>query len=107
MIVRQSRRSFVDRVDFVTSFGHGRGPGDRERLGLCGAGPTLVITDLGVFRPDPASRELELTAVHPGVTVEHVRDATGWHLQVAGELNETPAPSHDELTALRALRKAA
>ncbi|GAB4583734.1 CoA-transferase subunit beta [Nocardia sp. IFM 10818] len=105
VVVRQSRRSFVERVDFITSFGHGRGDGERARLGMRGAGPTLVITDLGVMRPDP-SGELVLTAVHPGVTVEQVRAATGWELRVASELTATEAPTAEELSALRALQAA-
>lgn len=64
VVVRQSKRSFVEQVDFVTSVGHGRGKGDRERLGLRGAGPTLVITDLGVLRPDPETSELVLSQLH-------------------------------------------
>ncbi|WP_091670863.1 CoA-transferase subunit beta [Amycolatopsis marina] len=106
VVVRQSRRSFVEQVDFVTSVGHGRAAGDRERLGLRGAGPTLVITDLGVFRPDPETRELVLTELHPGVEVEQVREATGWDLGVAPDLARTPAPTKDELRALRALKEA-
>ncbi|MBP2479020.1 glutaconate CoA-transferase subunit B [Crossiella equi] len=105
VVVRQSKRTFVDRVDFVTSVGHGRGPGDRERLGLRGAGPTVVITDLGVLRPDPETRELTLTQVHPGVTVEQVRAATGWDLRVCPELSETPAPTAAELSTLRELKE--
>ena len=106
VVVRQSRRSFVERVDFVTSFGHGRGKGDRERLGLRGAGPTLVITDLGVFRPDPETSELVLTQLHEGVEVEQVREATGWDLTVSPELSRTPAPTEAELKALRELKAA-
>lgn len=106
VVMRQSRRGFVERVDFVTSFGHGRGKGDRDRLGLRGAGPTLVITDLGVFRPDPRTAELVLTELHPEVTVEQVRAATGWELRVADDLGQTPAPTPDELAALRALKEA-
>ncbi|MGW0522892.1 CoA-transferase subunit beta [Crossiella sp. NPDC003009] len=104
VVVRQTRRSFVERVDFVTSVGHGRGAGDRERLGLTGAGPTTVITDLGVMRPDPETRELTLTQLHPGVPVEQVRAATGWELRVSPELAETPAPTAAELAALRELK---
>jgi glutaconate CoA-transferase, subunit B len=103
VVVRQSPRTFVDRVDFVTSVGHGRGPGDRARLGLRGRGPVLVITDLGVLEPDPESRELTLTRLHPGVTVEQAVAATGWKLHVADPLTSTEPPSEDELTALRAL----
>ena len=67
VIVRQSTRTFVERVDFVTSVGFGDGPGDRERLGFRGRGPVKVITDLGVLEPDPESCELTLTQVHEGV----------------------------------------
>lgn len=106
VVVRQSRRSFVDQVDFVTSVGHGRGKGDRERLGLRGAGPTLVITDLGILRPDPDTRELVLSQLHPGVELEQVREATGWELKVSPDLSRTEAPSDEELAALRALKEA-
>ena len=106
IIVRQTRRAFVEKVDFVTSVGHGSGPGDRERLGLRGKGPTLVITDLGILRPDPETLELTLTSVHPGVTLEQVREATGWELKVAPDLGQTTAPTEQELAALRALKAA-
>ncbi|ATL67892.1 CoA-transferase subunit beta [Nocardia terpenica] len=105
VVVRQSRRSFVERVDFVTSFGHGRGNGERAALGLRGAGPTMVITDLGVMRPD-ASGELTLVAVHPGVTAAQVREATGWDLKAATDIEVTEPPTAAELSALRALQGA-
>jgi glutaconate CoA-transferase subunit B len=103
VVVRQSRRSFVERVDFITSVGYGSGPGDRARLGLRGRGPVLVITDLGVLEPDPRSCELILTRLHPGVTADQAREATGWPLRVASPLDATPPPTDAELTALRAL----
>ncbi|MDA8372251.1 MAG: CoA-transferase subunit beta [Nocardiopsaceae bacterium] len=103
VIVRQSRRAFVDKVDFVTSVGHGGGPGDRERLGLLGKGPTRVITDLGILEPDPNTRELTLVSVHPGTTVADVRAATGWDLAVAPDLAATEAPTASELSVLRSL----
>ena len=103
VVVRQSARTFVDRVDFVTSFGYGRGGGDRAALGLPGQGPLLVITDLGVLEPDPDSRELTLTRVHPGVEVDQVRAATGWDLAVAPSLSRTQPPTGAELAALRTL----
>ncbi|GAA5159249.1 CoA-transferase subunit beta [Amycolatopsis dongchuanensis] len=105
VVVRQSKRSFVEKVDFITSFGHGTGRGDREKLGLRGAGPTLVITDLGVFRPDETG-ELVLTQVHEGVDVEQVREATGWDLKVSPELSRTPPPTEAELQTLRELKAA-
>ncbi|MGW4399138.1 CoA-transferase subunit beta [Amycolatopsis nivea] len=106
VVLRQSKRTFVDKVDFVTSFGHGSGRGDRERLGLRGAGPTLVVTDLGLMRPDPDTAELTLTELHPGVELDQVVEATGWTLKTAADLKTTPAPTERELTLLRELKKA-
>jgi glutaconate CoA-transferase subunit B len=104
IIMRQSPRSFVERVDFVTSFGYGRGRGERERLGLRGAGPVRVITDLGVLEPNADTCELTLTATHPGVTVEQVRENTGWQLAVADDLAITDLPTDEELDILRRLQ---
>jgi glutaconate CoA-transferase subunit B len=106
VVTRQTRRSFVNRVDFVTSVGYGAGPGDRARLGLTGAGPRQVITDLGILRPDPDSCELTLTGLYPGVTLGDVREHTGWELATAAALDEIAPPSPGELAALRALRAA-
>jgi glutaconate CoA-transferase subunit B len=106
VIVRQSARAFVERCDFVTSVGFGRGAGDRERLGLRGRGPQTVITDLGILRPDPDTGELVLTALHPGSDVEQALAATGWPLRVAEDLAETAPPTADELQALAALQAA-
>jgi glutaconate CoA-transferase subunit B len=103
VIVRQTRRTFVERVDFVTSVGFGDGPGSRQRLGLTGAGPQQIITDLGVLEPDPVTCELVLTGVYPGVSVPDVRDRTGWDLQVSADLGEIPAPCLSELTMLHSL----
>lgn len=104
VVIRQSRRAFVERADFVTSIGFGDGPGTRERLGLPGAGPRRVITDLGILEPDPDTCELTLTGIYPGVSVPDVRAATGWNLRVDPDLTEVAAPSDAELAALRALR---
>jgi glutaconate CoA-transferase subunit B len=104
VMMRHRLRSFVDRVDFVTSVGYGTGPNDRKLLGLRGAGPVRVITDLGVLEPDPETAELMLTALHPGVTVEQVRAETGWPLEIADTLVETTPPTERELETLRSLR---
>ena len=103
VIAAHSRRTLVERVDFVTTVGHGDGPGARERLGLRGAGPTAVITDLGVLEPDPESRELTLVEVQPGVAIDEVRGATGWELAVADGVRVGERPTREELGALRDL----
>ncbi|MGH3257171.1 MAG: CoA-transferase subunit beta [Streptosporangiaceae bacterium] len=101
VVVRQTTRSFVERVDFVTSVGYGSGPGDRERLGLTGAGPQKIITDLGILEPDPVTLEFTLTALYPGMTVAAARERTGWDLAVAPEPEIIGGPSPAELDALR------
>ena len=106
IVLRHSTRGFVERLDFITSVGHGTGRGDRERLGLRGKGPVAVITDLGILRPDPDTAELVLTDVHPGVDVEQVRAATGWPLKIADQVRTTEPPTAEELAALRALTAA-
>ena len=103
IMIKQNRRSFVDPLDFRTTIGFGDGPGSRERLGFRGSGPRMVITDLGILRPDPRSCELTLTDLHPGVSVDAAREATGWELAVAPELRVTPAPTEAELAHLRRL----
>jgi glutaconate CoA-transferase subunit B len=106
IVLRHSLRAFLRQVDFVTSVGFGDGPGARERLGLTGAGPQRIITDLGVLEPDPRTREFVLTGLYPGVSVSEVKSRTGWGLDVSADLAELPAPGPAELTALRALASA-
>src|SRR5690606_39111421 len=102
--LRQNNRAFVEKLDFVTSAGHLDGGNAREKLRLPGKGPVAVITDLGILTPDPVTKELTLTSVHPGVTIEAVRAATGWPLKVAAQVETTPPPTAEELETLRDLQ---
>jgi glutaconate CoA-transferase subunit B len=90
VVMRQSRRSFVDELDFLTSVGH----------------PERVITDIGVLQPEPATGELVLTALHPGARVDEALEATSWPLKVAGRVAVTDPPTADEMRVLQALREA-
>ncbi len=103
IILRHSKRTFVETLDFVTSSGYYDRAVAAGTRGPRGRGPTTVITDLGILVSDRDARELVLTALHPGVTVEQVKDATGWELKVAPKIAITPAPSCLELSALRDL----
>jgi glutaconate CoA-transferase subunit B len=105
IVMAQSKRSFVEKLDFVTSLGHGKGGDDRQRQGVTTKGPTKVITDLCVMEPDAESKELTVTALHPGVTPEQVAAATGWALKFAATLGETKVPSDAELKVLRDLHR--
>jgi glutaconate CoA-transferase, subunit B len=101
VMLRQTPRTFVERLDFLTTVGHhdggaaGRGGG--------GAGVTCVVTDLGVLEPSPGTGVLRLTELYPDVTADDAREATGWELEVADNLKTVSPPSAEELEALRAL----
>jgi glutaconate CoA-transferase subunit B len=101
IIMAHQKRRFVPKVDYITSPGYGEGPGWRERVGLPRGGPATVITTLGLLRFDAQSREMILASTHPGVTIEQVLANTGWPLQVAPEVTQTPIPTSAELAMLR------
>lgn len=103
VILRQSPRTFVDALDFRTSVGHHEGHDSRRSLGLSGGGPAVIITDIGVLRPEADSGELVLTALHPGRTAEEAIAATGWPLKIAEDLRVTSPPTDEELKTLRML----
>jgi glutaconate CoA-transferase subunit B len=104
VIMRQSSRSFVPKVDFITSFGHGNGGDDRQRLGLRTAGTSLVITDLCIMQPRPDTKELEVTSIHQGVSPEQILKATGWTVRFVDEVGQTQPPTAIELSTLRELQ---
>jgi glutaconate CoA-transferase subunit B len=96
-------RRFVETVDFVTSPGHLSGGDSRRRSGLLSGGVARVVTTLGLFGFAPGTRRMQLVAVHPGVTVDEVRDHTPFELLVADRVETTAPPSARELEILRAL----
>jgi glutaconate CoA-transferase subunit B len=100
----QSPRTFVARLDFITSLGHGEGGEHRRRLGLLTKGPTKLITDLCVMEPD-ATREMVVVSMHAGVTREQLQASTGWPLKFAPQVMQTAVPNDAELSTLRALQQ--
>ena len=103
--MRHSKRAFVDKVDFITSAGFLNGGSEREELGIKGEGPAVIITDLGILKPDPETKEFHLESIHPDVTVDEVQENTGWELKIAEELETTPEPSAEYLGILRDLNE--
>jgi glutaconate CoA-transferase subunit B len=105
LMLRQTPRSFVSKLDFITSVGYLDGGDARERLGLPGKGPVAVITDLCILEPEALTHEMVVTHLHPGVTRDAVVAATGWPIRFAEDIRETAAPTDDELLALRDLQR--
>ena len=100
----QSKRGLVEKIDFFTSFGHGEGGDHRKRLGIETKGPTLLITDLAIWKPDPVTKEFTVVSMHPGVTREMVQETCGWEVKFAEKVEETPPPTPLELETLRDLK---
>lgn len=100
---RHQKRVFVEKLDFVTSLGHGPKGEGRAAYGVHTKGPTKLITDLCIMEPDPETLAFTVTFLHPGVTREMIQDETGWAVAFADEVGETPAPTEQELAVLRDL----
>ncbi|GAB4569437.1 MAG: CoA-transferase subunit beta [Anaerolineae bacterium] len=100
-ITRLSKRTFVEKVDFVTSPGYLGHRTEREALSLPGQGPQLVVTDRCIMDFDPTTGEMRLAGLYPGATVEDVQAEVGWPLAVAPELTEVPPPTDEELRIMR------
>lgn len=103
VMLKASKRSFVERLDFRTTAGFGEGAGARAKTAARGGGPRAVITDFGILAPHPATDELQLTALFADATVDEARDAVGWPLAVASEVTQVAPPTTHELETLRAL----
>jgi glutaconate CoA-transferase subunit B len=104
IIMAQSKRSFVSKLDFVTSIGHVSGGDSRVKLGVKTRGPTKLITDLALFAPDPETKEMTVVSIHSGVTREQIQDNTGWPVKYAAMVDETAVPTAKELDVLRDLQ---
>ena len=101
-IMRQDKRRFVPKVDFLTTPGYLNGPGSRDAAGLpANTGPYRVVTNLSIMGFDDESKRMKLLSINPGVTVEQVLANTGFELLVADEITRNDPPTADELRVLR------
>jgi glutaconate CoA-transferase subunit B len=97
VVMPQTPRSFVEELVFRTSVGYLDDGDSREQLGYISEGPTVIITDLGILRPDPETKQITLAKLNPGTSVEQVREATGWDLCEADDPGTTNPPTEEEL----------
>jgi glutaconate CoA-transferase subunit B len=105
IVMRQSPRTFVNRLDFMTTLGHGATGRERRELGIATEGPALLVTDLCIMKPGKETKEMAVVSLHPSVTMDAVRAATGWEIRAADTVTETPPPTGAELEVLRELNR--
>jgi glutaconate CoA-transferase subunit B len=105
IVLKHGIRSFVNKLDFLTTLGHGRTGKERNELGFKTKGPMLLVTDLCIMKPEEGVNEMVVTSLHPGVTRELVRERTGWEIRFVDGLEDTPPPTADELGVLRDLQE--
>ncbi len=101
--MKQEKRRFVEKVDFITSPGYLNGDSSRQASGLISGGMFRVVTDLAIMGFDKSTKAMKIEALHPGVTVEEVRDNTGFDILVDDNPRTTEAPTDEELSILRHL----
>jgi glutaconate CoA-transferase subunit B len=102
IMMKHERRRLVESVSYITSLGYGRDGLSREKFKLWG-GPTAIVTDMGIFEFDQITKKAILTSIHPGISLEQVKEKTGFKLIISDNLKITEPPSKEELEVLREL----
>ena len=103
--MKQSLRGMVEKIDFFTSFGHGLGGNERKLRNINTEGPSLLITDLAIWKPDPITKEFTVQSLHTGVTKEKVQGTCGWKVKYSDNIEVTEPPTELELKTLRDLKE--
>lgn len=101
IVMPQDAKKFVDKVDYITSPGYLTGPGAREKLGMIGGGPAVLVSTMGVYEFDEVTKEMYLAEIFPGQTVEKVKAACAFNVKVSPDIKETTPPTQEEVEVLR------
>jgi glutaconate CoA-transferase subunit B len=101
LILNQNKKTFPERIDFVTSPGFINTENPRKKYGIPGGGPTLVITDFGVYTFTHDTYEMMLTEIHPGISLDTIRENISWDVKVSDSFKTTDSPSVSELKIIR------
>lgn len=103
IMAAHEKKRFVEKVDYITSPGYLNGGNARDRFNFHGGGPALIVTTLGIMRPDPVTKEFILTEYYHTSSIEEIKENTGWDLKVAPDVKLAPEPTARELKNLRAV----
>jgi glutaconate CoA-transferase subunit B len=101
LVLKQSRQSFPERIDFITSPGFLDKTNQRKKYHMPGKGPALVITDFGVYGFSPRTYEMVLTEIHPEISLDRVKENIGWEVKVSRRLQTTVPPTEEEIRIIR------
>ena len=101
IIVPHDKRTFVEKVDFITSPGYLDGPGGREKKGLKWGGPAGVISTLGIMRFDENTKEIFVEHLFPGVKVALIKENTGFDIKISPDVKECQPPTEEEIQIKR------
>jgi len=101
LILKQNKKTFPENIDFITSPGFINSENPRKKYGIPGYGPILVITDLGVYTFTKDTHEMILTEMHPGVSLEIIRENLSWDINVSDSFKITDSPTESELKIIR------
>lgn len=103
IMAQHQKKRFVEKVDYISSPGYLNGGNDREKYGFPGGGPSAIITNLGILRPDPVTKEFYLDAYFSFSSIEEIIENTGWDLKISPNVKVVPEPTEEELANLRAI----
>jgi glutaconate CoA-transferase subunit B len=103
IMMTHEKRKIVKKIDYITSPGHLDGPKARERAGLLGGGPSLVVTNLCQMDFDPETKRIRLATIHPSVSIQQIMENTGFDLSIPKKVPTTESPTYEELELLRAI----
>ncbi len=105
IVIKHQKHRLVNKVDYITSPGYLDGGDARQRAGLPGGGPSVVITDRAILRPHGPENEFHLASIHPGHTLDEIVENTGWEIKSVPDLGTTREPSAEEMDALHHIDK--
>ncbi len=103
VMMRLEKKRFLNKIDFITSPGHLTGGNSRKEAGLLGGGPAAVITEKCIFRFDDITKEMYLDSLHPGVTVEEIKNSVSWDLKISNNIKETERPTVEEVELMKTI----
>ncbi len=101
IIMRQDKNKFLDKLNFITTPGYLDGPEGRKKAGLPEGGPYRVITQFGVYGFDEETKRMKLISLHPGATIEDIKENSSMEIIIPSKVERSPEPTQNDIKILR------